>query len=72
MQELEIEISRTGRVKEFMRLGVTDWDNDLNALKVRKGGVGGFLESIPELADKSHLQKYYPNTLNVLLSCNLL
>lgn len=68
MQELEIEISRTGRVKEFMRLGVTNWNSDLNALKVRKGGIGGFMDSIPELADQKYLEKYYSITLKVLLS----
>jgi hypothetical protein len=67
MQDLEIEISRAGRVKEFMRLGVTDWNGDRNALKVRKGGIGGFMECLPELADHKHLEQHYPDTLKVLL-----
>ena len=51
MQDLEIEISRAGRVAEFQRIGVANWTGDVNALKVRRGLVGGYRVDAPWLDD---------------------
>lgn len=42
MREAEISVSEKGRVEKGARLGVKDWSGDTNALKVRRGVVGGF------------------------------
>ena len=66
MQAFEIGINRSGRAREFLRLGNPDWDGDTNGLKVRRGGVGGFKVPCPGLADANVLAERYPATLAVL------
>ena len=66
MQALEIEISRAGKARDYLRLGVDNWSGDLNDLKVRSGKVGRFLEFLPQLADPRELLRRYPTTAEVL------
>lgn len=66
MQEFEISINKANRAREFLRLGIPDWNGDPNALKVRKGGSGGFVEVMPELADEVRLASQFPTCLSVL------
>ncbi len=68
MQKLEISISKAGKARDYLRLGVENWSGDINALKVRRGGVEGFRESLPELADPVHLNAKFPSTRRVLTS----
>ena len=62
MQALEKEISRAGKAKDYMRLGVDNWSGDSNDLKVRAGKVGRFREFLPELDDPEALAVKYPIT----------
>lgn len=66
MQAFEVEVSRTGRTREFQRIGIDNWNGDINDLKVRKGAVGGFRETRPDLADRHTLQTQYPQTYKAL------
>ena len=66
MQGLEIEISRAGKAKDYLRLGVDNWSGNLNDLKVRAGKVGGFQEVLPRLADIDELAVRYPATARTL------
>lgn len=63
MQALEIEISRSGKAKEWERLGVDNWSGDIDDLKVRSGKVGRFRELFPSLEDGSR----YPATAKAVL-----
>ena len=66
MQALEIQISRDGRAREYMRLGVENWSGDRNDLKVRNGEAGGFRAEMPELADPDILARRYPLTARIV------
>jgi hypothetical protein len=66
MQALEIQISRSGKAKEYLRLGVDNWSGDPNDLKVRSGKVGKFREILPGLADLDELSARYPMTAKAL------
>jgi hypothetical protein len=67
MQALEIEISRSGKAKEWERLGVENWSGDLNDLKVRSGKVGRFREFMPSLCDLREVSSRYPATAKALV-----
>ena len=66
MQSFEIDINKTGRSSDYLRLGIPNWTGDRNALKVRRGGVGRFREARPDLADDALLARKHPLTLEVL------
>lgn len=66
MQALEIEISKAGKAKDFMRLGVDNWSGDRNDLKVRSGKVGRFRDLLPALSDPAELGARYPITKRVV------
>jgi hypothetical protein len=51
MQRHEMNISRQNDTAAFQRIGVKDWDGKVNALKVRKGGIGGFRDEMSFLQD---------------------
>jgi len=44
MQSAEIAMSRSGQLEKSVRMGTAGWNNNVNALKVRKGKVGGFVD----------------------------
>jgi len=44
MQQEEVYLSTKGGVKKWSRIGVADWDGSSNALKVRRGAIGGFYD----------------------------
>ncbi len=66
MQALEIEISKAGKAKDYLRLGVDNWSGDRDDLKVRSGKVGRFRDLLPELGDPAELSARYPITKRVL------
>jgi hypothetical protein len=67
MQQLEMAISQEGRVGDYRRIGVESWDGDINALKVRRGAVGGYLEEAPWLnSDEFPLTRRLVETLHGL------
>jgi hypothetical protein len=66
MQALEIEISRSGKAKDYLRLGVANWSGNVDDLKVRAGVVGGFKVLLPDLNDPAILAKRYPMTNKIV------
>ncbi|WP_421998991.1 sulfotransferase domain-containing protein [Reyranella sp.] len=72
MQALEIEISKAGEARRYMRLGVDNWSGDKNDLKVRSGKVGRFRDLLPSLDDPAILAARYPVSRRVLDAGGLL
>jgi hypothetical protein len=67
MQRLEMDVCREGKVRDYGRIGVESWNGDINALKVRKGAVGGYLDEAPWLdSDEFPLTRQLVATLHGL------
>jgi hypothetical protein len=65
MRETEILASKSGVIANGARLGVKDWTGNVNALKVRRGVVGGFWQDFG--VPSGLLLSMFPSVLGLLL-----